>query len=293
MKFCGATIIAACLAGTAIAMPTMAGPMFNNKQMELIEMINNNRVNIPMDQKTAEMLDGLMDIVRWQQAGMPAVGGPASDVAAANPTSAMSAVASAVPTGASGLLGGVESALSGVLGGLGGAASAAPTGSMTAMKRQQSATTSSAAAELTGAGMNMDDMGDMDAMAAEMEAMAADETPEKLAARAPPAAGAATSAAMSATAATPTGAGPAPATTSAAGNADDCAAKKIPIFGGLLAPLLCKGGDAAKGATDAAGGAAKGATDAAGGAGNAAKGMAGAAGMAKRFSGVVGQEIGI
>ncbi|KAJ4153950.1 hypothetical protein LMH87_010415 [Akanthomyces muscarius] len=285
MKFCGATIIAACLAGTAIAMPTMAGPMFNNKQMELIEMINNNRVNIPMDQKTAEMLDGLMDIVRWQQAGMPAVGGPASDVAAANPTSAMSAVASAVPTGASGLLGGVESALSGVLGGLGGAASAAPTGSMTAMKRQQSATTSSAAAELTGAGMNMDDMGDMDAMAAEMEAMAADETPEKLAARAPPAAGAATSAAMSATPATPTGAGPAPATTSAAGGAD-CIFKIIPIIG----PILCGGGDAAKGATGAVGGATKGAT---GAAGDAAKGATGAAGMAKRFSGVVGQEIGI
>ncbi|KAJ3490202.1 hypothetical protein NLG97_g5827 [Lecanicillium saksenae] len=127
MKFCGATVIAACLAGTAIALPTMKGPMFTNKQVELIEMINNNRGELPLSEKTAQVLDNLMDVVRWQQAGMPSLGdaaGAASDVATAAPTAtsgllgdaagAASDVATAAPSAASGLLGDVAGAASDV-----------------------------------------------------------------------------------------------------------------------------------------------------------------------------------
>ncbi len=88
MKFCRAIIVAACLAGTTIAMPTTKGPMFNDKQVQLIEMVNNNRNDLPLDAKSVEMLDSLMDIVRWQQSGPPSLGGAVSDVASAVPAGA-------------------------------------------------------------------------------------------------------------------------------------------------------------------------------------------------------------
>ncbi len=100
MKFCGATIIAASFAGTAIALPIPKGPMLNDKQL-----INANRADTPMHQKTTESLHSLVDVVRRQQTDVPSLAGPLSNVATAAPTGAVSDVASAVPATGTGTVG--------------------------------------------------------------------------------------------------------------------------------------------------------------------------------------------
>ena len=128
MKFSASTLLVACLAGV-MAAPTVKEANFNEREMQIIEMLDANRDSLHLNNKNSQMLDQLVKLVHDQAAKDHSKSSPTKEKrqdsgdAEATPTPTPGGPLDGVTgtvgglTGGGGPLGGVTGTVGGLTGG--------------------------------------------------------------------------------------------------------------------------------------------------------------------------------
>lgn len=85
MKFSASTLLVACLAGV-MAAPTAKEANFNEREMQIIEMLDANRDSLHLNNKNSQMLDQLVKLVHDQAAKKPSKSSPLDIIPTPSPT---------------------------------------------------------------------------------------------------------------------------------------------------------------------------------------------------------------